>query len=312
MFKGRIGIWISVLLCCSLITGLIKWVPTWFQEYETTISIEIDKDGDFNEQISDKLFGDFKMRTRNSGGDIIISDKGKDFDGYTKYENMLYSPIVMYVVADIYDHPDGFIKVSNNSNAFKADLYSILVGIEDGKEWKDLGVSNKIAKGPVTLYIPNEQSGYYDDVIDLFYLTLNNGNIPSEDEKANLANRVNNIVSKCTKVVDITQSVYDEFKNPSTNHKIFIGPEFLYQRGSESSMSRNYDDSFQIVYLTKTITLYADMFIKDMQTEEEIDTSSFIDEIQENGKFMDVTGWRVQDSTFDVSGISYVYIKEPN
>lgn len=311
MFKGRIGIWISVLLCCSIITGLINWVPTWFQEYETTISVNIEKDNEFSEQISDKSIGDFKMRTRDSGADIIVSDSGENIDGYTKYENLLYSPIVMYTVADIYDHSEGFIKVSNNSSAFKADLYSILVGIENGKEWKDLGVSNKVARGPVTLYIPNEQNSYYEDVIELFYMTLNNGNIPSDDERDMLESRVNNIVSKCTKVVSITQSVYDEYKNSSTNHKVFIGPEYLYQRGSDNSMSRSYDDSFQIVYLTKTITLYADMLIKESLSEEAVNVNSFIDEIQGDGKFMDCTGWRVQNSTFDLASVGYVYIKEP-
>ena len=45
---------------------------------------------------------------------------------YKKYDNILYSPLVLFAVQDVADYPDGFIKVPTSSSAFRVDLYTIL------------------------------------------------------------------------------------------------------------------------------------------------------------------------------------------
>lgn len=310
MYKGRVGIWITVILCCTLISGLFKWVPTWFESNDLTVNIEIKQDDGLSEVLSRNKINGYRLNLKDKDSDIIISDGMDKVSGYTKIEDKLFSPLVMYIRADIDDHPEGLIKMGTNSYAFKIDLYTVLDAMEKGKEWEDLGFSNKIIKGPVTIYIPNEQASYYNQVVELFYLTLNNGEIPDGETKEVLKPRVDNLIAKCVKVVDINQAVYEEYKKSSTNHKVFIGPEYLYRRGAEYSMSRNYEDSFQPVYFMKTVTLYADIFVKEAEDGNNLD--KFIEKITEKDKFMSCTGWRVEDSTFDISHINSAYIKEPN
>lgn len=310
MYKGRVGIWVTVILCCALITGLFKWVPTWFESNDLTVKVEMKHDNGMSEVLSRNKINGYRLNLKDSDSDIIISDKMDNVSGYTKIEDKLFSPLVMYIRADIDDHPEGLIKMGTNSYAFKIDLYTILEAMEKGKEWEDLGFSNKIIKGPVTIYIPNEQASYYSQVVELFYLTLNKGETPDAETRETLKPRVDKLLEKCIKVVDINQAVYDEYKKSSTNHKVFIGPEYLFRRGAEYSMSRNYEDSFQPVYFMKTVMLYADIFVK--ETEENGNLNKFVQKITEKDKFMSCTGWRVEDSTFDISYISSAYIKEPN
>ena len=310
MYKGRVGIWITVILCCALITGLFKWVPTWFESNDLNVKIEMQNDSGMSETLSRNKINGYRLNLTDKDAEIIISDKSDSISGYTKIENKLFSPLVMYMLADIDDHPEGLIKMGTNSYAFKVDLYTLLEAMENSKEWEDIGFSNKIIKGPVTIHIPNEQASYYNRVVDLFYLTLNKGEIPDNDTKEALKPRVDKLLEKCVKVVDVNQAVYEEYKKSSTNHKVFIGPEYLFRRGAEYSMSRQNEDSFQPVYFVKTVTLYADIFVKDIEDNNNL--NRFIEKITEKDAFMSKTGWRVEDSTFDIGYISSAYIKEPN
>ena len=315
MFKGRIWIWVTVIVCCLLTKLMIGWVPTWFESEEVTFNTDVSMDTNMREMIKGYEISGYDMISDDNNPDIIITDKIDTLDGYTKYENMLYSPLVLYAVQDAGDYPDGFIKVPNNSQALRVDLYTILTAMENGKNWEDIGMHKSVISGAVTLYIPNEMNSYYSKVVDLFYMTFNNGEMPSDERKAELEKKVNNILSKCHKIPDITQGVYEEKENNSKEGKVFIGPEYLYNRGSNSSFGTGYDDSFRPIHFMKTVFLYSDVFVKNADIPEDISEdnvvyfpSELVKEMKEESDFMDRTGWRVKKSTFELSS---VLVKDP-
>jgi hypothetical protein len=197
------------------------------------------------------------------------------------------------------------------NNCYKIDLYSVLVAVENGSEWKTLGLNEKVAKGTAKLYIPNEQSPYYNEVVELFYLTLNKGKTPTAEERESLTGKVDNILSKCVKVADINQAIYNEYKNPTDEHKILIGPEFLYLRGKDGSMgpgtdSRGYSNTKQYrpIYFLDTVTVQVDVYVKNDEQKADV-LSKFIDVIKSNSEFMDKTGWRIKNYSFDLSSVYY-------
>ena len=101
---------------------------------------------------------------------------------------------------------EGFILADTTNpdyTPYKIDLRVLLDAMEDSKTWKDIGVSSKVVKGNVILSIPNERSPYYQSVVDLFYLTLNDFNIPTSEDIERLEPRVTALVSKCDKIVDV-------------------------------------------------------------------------------------------------------------
>ena len=315
MFKGRIWIWVTVIVCCLLTKLMIGWIPTWFESEELTFKSDVSTDNTMSEMLKGYEVSDFDLILDDTNPGVIITDKVDTIDGYTKYENMLYSPLVLYVVQDAGDYPDGFIKVPTNSQALRVDLYTILTALESGKNWADIGMHKSVLNGPVTLYIPNEMNSYYSKVVDLFYMTFNNGEMPSEERRAELEKKVNNVLSKCHKIPDISQGVYEEKENPTKEGKVFIGPEYLYVRGSNSSFGTGYDDSFRPVHFIKTVFLYSDVFVKDMEEIKGVEKeqlvhypTEFLKGMKEDTDFFDRTGWRVKNSTYSLSG---PYVKDP-
>jgi hypothetical protein len=292
---------------------MIGWVPTWFESEDITYKVDISTDNTVGEMIKGTKISGYKMISEDANSDIIITDKAETIEGYKKYENMLYSPLVLFTVQDVADYSDGFIKVPTSSTAFRVDLYTILTAIENGKNWEDIGVNKNVVNGAVTLYIPNEMNSYYSKVVDLFYMTFNNGEMPSEERRAELEKKVNNVLSKCHKIPDITQGVYEEKENNTKEGKVFIGPEYLYKRGSNSSMGTGYDDSYRPVHFIKTVFIYSDIFVKEVNTEVEDEkvkdfASKLIDKMKKDSDFFDKTGWRIKNSTFE---LGYVYVKDP-
>lgn len=315
MFKGRIWIWVIVVVCCLLTKFMIGWVPTWFESEEVTFKADISTDGNIGEMLKGYRVSGYDMILDDSNSDVIITDKVDTIDGYKKYDNILYSPLVLFAVQDVADYPDGFIKVPTSSSAFRVDLYTILSAIENGKNWEDIGVNKNVVNGAVTLYIPNEMNSYYSKVVDLFYMTFNNGEMPSEERRAELEKKVNNVLSKCHKIPDITQGVYEEKENNTKEGKVFIGPEYLYNRGSNYSMGTSYDDSYRPVHFMKTIFVYSDVFVKEAEIPEGVKEeqivhfpSELVKEMKEDSDFMDRTGWRIKNSTFELSS---VLVKDP-
>lgn len=314
MFKGRFWIWVSVIAACIFIKLMIGWVPTWFESSEVSFKADISTDVNMGEMLKGYEISGFNMIPDDNSPDIILSDKVDKIEGYKKYDNMISSPLVLYVVNDASNYTDGFIKVPTSSEALRVDLYTILTAIENDKNWEDIGVNKNVVNGKVTLYIPNELNSYYSKVVDLFYMTFNNGEMPSEERRAELEKKVNTVLSKCRKIPDITQGVYEEKDNNTKEGKVFLGPEYLYERGSDYSMGASYTTSFRPVYFIKTIFLTSDVFVKEVKEVDEDGNlvrdlaSELINELKEDEDFMYRTGWRVKNSTYGLSG---VYVRDP-
>lgn len=293
---------------------MIGWVPTWFESSDVTYKADISTDLNMSEMMKGYEISGFDMIPDDKSPDIILSDKIDKIEGYKKYDNLLSSPLVLYVVNDASNYPDGFIKVPTSSDALRVDLYTILTAIENDKNWEDIGVNKNVVNGKVTLYIPNEINSYYSKVVDLFYMTFNNGEMPSEERRAELEKKVNTVLNKCRKIPDITQGVYEEKEKNTKEGKVFLGPEYLYQRGSNYSMGTSYSYSFRPVHFIKTIFLTSDVFVKEVsgvdENGEELKDlgSEFVTELKEDDDFMYRTGWRVKNSTYSASG---VYVKDP-
>lgn len=319
MYKGRLEVWVFVLSICCLISFFIEKIPVWTHTDDISISIDVKSDTDMAEHIINKDINHFRYVSKTENSDLIIrSSSEEQIEGYRKLSNVLYSPIVMYVNSDMQKYSDkdsGFIKLTENNssyNTYRIDLYDVLVAMEKGKEWSSLNINKNIVKGTIRLTIPNKHCSYYEDIVDLFYFTLNNYKVPTEKERAKLKNRVDKIIGKCDTVSDIHQAIIDECKD-CKNQKVFIGPEYLCVRNGKAFLgNRSYNDSFAPIYFSKHTFVTADIYIKEHtdKTKNEI-VNKFEKNIYKNEEFMENIGWRIKNSTFDVTKIHGYMINNP-
>ena len=308
MLRSRIGIWIMVIILCIGGTYLIDNVPKWMDTTEINIYSEVE-DANVAENILDNRYGDYRVKTTGGEYDIIITNSTEAKTGYTLKENMLYTPMVMYVCGQVDNHENGFIKEEGHNYRKKIDLYTVLVAMERNLNWDDIGVQDQVVKDKIILYIPSERSWYYSAVEDLFYLTLNGGEMPSDEERTNLKERVDKIIDKCEKVPDVAKAIYDEYSDGSKSGKVFIGPESLFLTGNGMNNSGS-TNRFVPIYFTKTTFLYANIYLKTNYSGVNI-AEDFVKTIQTKKGFMEDIGWRVKDSTFDIQKVSSRFIKVP-
>lgn len=313
MFKGKLQVWCLVILGSLALNGLFYIVPLMFHDLfpkteEVSIQISETVDPILSEFINHCKFKNSQVTVSFENSDIVITNEDEK-EGYTKYSNFLYSPLVLYARSSFTENDSGFISLDSSSKSpYMVDLYDILLGMENHKTWKDLGFSPKVIKGDVCLWIPNERSPYYPYIEELFYMTLNNGKILTDENRAVLKPRVDSLLNQCEKVSDISQEIMNEYKSPSSDYKIFIGPEFLYKRGINNSMSRNHNDAFSLVYFYNSPIISLNVFAKNDYPEGQTNVAdNFIFIIQNYNSFMYQTGWRVYNSTFDLDTVGYAY-----
>ena len=210
----------------------------------------------------------------------------------------------MYVQNNASSYDDGLINVKDNY-CYKIDLMTVLDAMEKDKTWQDIGFNEKVVSGDVALCIPNKSCWYYKDIENLFYLTLNGGKTPTDDEMVSLKPRVDALIKQCDKVISIESEIEKEANELPDNFRVFIAPESLYMTGE--GMGNGYTGYYIPIYFTKTIFISADLYINNNSDI----AKKFIDTIQTKKTFMKDTGWRVKDSTFDISNISDCLIKVP-
>jgi hypothetical protein len=278
-----------------------------------SLAANIESDEDMEEILMHEKINGIKINITNDDPIVMIGNKDSSIGQYKTYDDYLYSPLVMYA-SHVNSYNDGFIQVPNSNKVFKVDFYNILTAMEQDKEWGELGFHKHVINGKITLHIPSEHSLYYDHVVDLFYLTLNNGTLPNETTKGQLKDRVDNLLNKCVKVSDICQSIYDEYKKESKTHKVFIAPEFLFARGVDTSIGAGdeFGKAFRPIYFSHTIYLTADLHIRcDEDNNVNPIGLKFINNIQTKAKFMNTTGWRSENRTFQINKASYVLMENP-
>lgn len=312
MYKGRLGIWITAVAICLVVSFAMQWIPMWLESNDLYVGIDVAYDVDMVQVLANKKINKIKLFSQNEDPDVlIVTENLTNQANYTKYEDVLYSPIVLYA-RGLYSYDDGLIRVDGSQYRHRVDLHSILIAIENGKEWWDLGFDKYVANGLVTLYIPSPQSPYYDAVVDLFYMTMNNGKMPDEETREALTPQIDSILEKCRTVADIGQAINDEYSHDTKEHKIFVGPEYLYKRGSASVMGvgSSSNASFGPIYPQHTVYLTTNVYVKNVDTENNVGRA-FIENMKNKPEFMKETGWRVKNSVFALSDVSPVYIANP-
>ena len=88
MFKGRVWIWVIVIICCLLTKFMIGWVPTWFESEEVSFKADISTDGNIGEMLKGYSVSGYDMILDDSNPGVIITDKVDTIDGYKKYDNI--------------------------------------------------------------------------------------------------------------------------------------------------------------------------------------------------------------------------------
>ena len=300
MFKSRIGIWAIVLSVCILVNLIVINFPKWTEEKNINIKIEIE-DIELGEEIAYEKMNGYRINTSDNSNDIIITNNSDKIDGYTKKEDFLYSPIVAYISHRFNEgYPEGTIH-NNNESYYKINLYSILLAIENDKTWEDIGYGSKVMEGKVQLYIPDEQCWYYPQVEELFYITLNKNKPLTQDDKDKLKPRVDKIIGKCEKNIDIGQAMCEEYESNSKNKKMFVAPEILSERVKGMKTGSSY--CYIPAYFMRTTFVKANLYTKSNYGDETNVANEFVETIQKKDTFMDCTGWRVKNSTYDVSSL---------
>ena len=274
--------------------------------------IDVEDDNNLSEFLIGQTINGFKLTLNTTNPSMIIASNYNN-ETYVEYKDYLSSPLILYVPAQIHNSSknNGFVSFSENSKVYQIDLLSILEAVESGANFETLGFNKDVVSGIATLYIPSEQTPYYDAVIDLFYLTLNNGKTPSASDIERLKPRVEAIVNKCVKVADIRQAIKDESLKPSTNKKLFIGPEYLHQTCEGMYVYNGSYKDYAPVYFTKTVYLKASIYIKNTENGEVSHAKWFLEKIQKKHDFMSLTGWRVANRTYDLYRVSSYYMENP-
>lgn len=323
MFKGKIQIWCAVFAVAFILNGLVINVPKWIAGMDSpdlSVNVAFTDDINMGERIADRSFCNVDLSLTSTNADVIFADSGKSYEGYEKYSDYIYTPLVLYTRSVIMSNDTGVSKVDTTKTTapYRIDLLKVLEGLEKGTDWRNLEISNKVAKGKVSLCIPNEESGYYDSVRTLFFNTLKGSNVLSPIDEELLYERVDNILAKCEKVKDIDGAIVNESSNPSVNYKVFIGPEYLYVRGSRSYYTYQKNSGFIPIYFYNTVNVSKDVWVKKDNTNSEVSENelsrhdlgvSFLTKIRDSKFFMEATGYRVRDFTFSVDDVSYVILK---
>lgn len=308
MYKGKFKIWIWIFVI-SLLVGVVN--NTLVNKKIYTLYSPLDSD--FVNRFDLFSKSNVKITVINNENADIIVNKNSDIklDGYTKYENQFYSELIVFLQTNKICGKDCefYISAKNNINLFNniTDLKLLFEAFEKDKTYTDIGlipIENHNSEdikdsyvnldNKIKLYLPSKGSYYYDDVKKLIAYALNGYNYENiEDEELQL--RVENIIKKS----DFYNSDVDLCKKlnnfvPTNERGIYIAPSYIKDAPLKTnSNDKLYNFSF---YPSKTINISYDLFIKDNDTNNNIDD---IMNILKTRKFFDETGLKNSIMDFD-------------
>lgn len=312
MYKGRLGLWASILAVALLLQVLSNISLDLFKGKEDLkVNVDAAYDSALSSYMNSTKYSDYRLISVNVDAepDIIIRDKGvelSDTENYTKVTS-LYSPLVFYSLGG---SDKGFVNLSSERSSYpilKVDLLSILNGLDAGKTWQDLGFSKDVLSGPITLTIPNEGCAYYSNVVDLFYATFNGGTMPDDDKKLELKDKVVSVLSKCNKVADVRQAMLEA---DHKNKLACIGPEYIFIRNGNSFASHS-TIGFRVSYFNATSNVECDVYTKnntvDSRGSEVISSGNHaVDDMRNEVYYTKKFGWRVTASTWNIANVFYI------
>lgn len=285
MYRARMAIWAVLLSITLVFFGGYKLFSIIFEEKPLyTVYCNTD-DNTLKTNISNMESCNMELKDEKTNCDfIILKHSDETIQGYKKYSNYIYTPIVMWARGDCLDSEYGFTVL--NSGSYSATVYKdlkiILNAMLNDKTFEDIGINKKVAEGKVTLAIPSKTSVYYDYIKELLYSTLNNGKI-EESQKSAFKSDVNNILDKCQKVEDVGQKIIALDDKENKDYKLFLGPESVCARDCYSFCSR---ESWVPVYLNATYNIGYDLYVKAEKSDELI-------KALKDSDFSEETGYRI-------------------
>lgn len=299
MLRVRIGLWGLLLGICLSIYGGMAFVNFLFDHTDVNLYVNSNT---LDTSMANRLYSSSVDRlsfvqSSKENSSIIIEEESNILPSkYTTYTDYLYSPIVGFVCDSLYDHTEGFADLGND--AYKINLYDVLMGLNSGKEWQDLGINKKILTGKIQVVIPSENSPYYSYIRDLFAYTLTNKSVLEESDYT----LADTILNKCVKVSDIHIRMKSDMDSKEFNEEhrsyFYIGPEFLvFNTNSDIyALNNKYGDAYMAVYFEKTTKLTLDVSIQKDNSNINLD-ELFISKNREDHSFSKLSGWRVSDGT---------------
>lgn len=273
MYKGKFKIW----FCIVIISLLCPLISNAFNKNTYTLYSELDSDfvDRFN---SKKLKVNFSVINNKNADIILCKNSDTKVDGYTKYENQIYSELIVFLQTNKFCGKDCsfYVAAKNSINLFNniTDLKLLFEAIENDKTYADIGlipIENHNSEdtkdsyvnldNKIKLYLPSKGLYYYDDVKKLIAYALNGYTYENiEDEELQL--RVENIIKKSNfynSDTDLSKKLNNYVLTDERG--IYIAPSYIRDDSFFTTTSSGlYNLSF---YPSKTINVSYDLFIKD-------------------------------------------------
>ena len=292
MLKQRIWIWVFLIL--------IVWGSNYLIEIAKTPKVELNIQYDLTENPELSNLRDIKISGTNrnfnvKNTNVILTSTNIEKEGFNKENNFLVSPLILYTGNHAYHENSGFSVFNLNSDGMyrKAEksLKTILLAMEEGKTWQDIGILDTCLNGKITLTIPDKNSSLFPYVRKLFLVNLEE-NITEENLEV-LLQRVDKLLSKCKMVENVENYLSISYEQDKFVNEMIIGPEYLLETAgscfSSQTSSNTKQTYFVPIYPTKTVAINYNLLIKN-DLSEEIKTK--IIEKYSSNKFLKETGIR--------------------
>lgn len=264
----RLAVWVSIIVVTFLgIFGYKQITKPKVEKPTFTLNYNAKEFTDFKDIEKLKLDG-HKMLFNGTYNDALLGLPGKNIENFTEYQNAIYSPLVLYVGDHAYNSDSGFsvneIENSKSSRSVSKDLKTILLAMEEGKTWQDIGINEKCLTGEIKLTIPDENNNLRPYVKELFLINL--GEEVSSENIDTLLERAENLMKKCNVTEDIHNFLKMNSERDDFQKVAVVAPEYLMKidTGTTFYTSENSDKKqtyFVPIYPTKTVSLNYSLYL---------------------------------------------------
>ena len=305
-FKSKLKIWVILIITSLIISALLGAVRNTMEKKRE----KREEENVYTEWTIDIRHGDTTTKNRLSGRkidvngknvkliiktespDIIISNKNEESEEYIELKDYLYIPYIMVANPFISNNQFCFNSTNEKKEKYTKDIRYILSAIENEQTWKDIGLDQEnVAKGNVSLMIPDEYSEAYPMIKEYFIWALNNYKEPNGNERQELTERVDAILEKCVKIENLAA----QFDKSSWFNGILLCPESII-----AERPKSFKNSFSVIAPTKTICDTYNVYVKTEKADE-------AKEILMSYTFLEVSGYRNKDYNNISSSSSYSY-----
>ncbi len=302
--KGKILVWILVLLIAVGFTNRVQ-ILSFLQSNkkevnEITMAFDTKDVSVPNAYIENKKYNNIKFTVLDSlqskeSADVIIRDHSTDLvEGYDIYSEKLYSPFVLISeynsvlngnLTEVDTSASGYTTV-----AYEQNMKVVLDTLNNEGTISDIGLLDESKKKDTKLnvYIPSENSPYYEDIVKFLYISYYDTPITEENFKERQT-FINSILDKCTKVNNIVKFSQEKIKDG-----IVIIPEYILFINYYDILSNSNN---MAIYPSRTNYVSYDILIKKDLSNDNLE-SKIIETFETNKKLYKLTYIRVQNRKY--------------